>query len=67
MVAMCNDFHFWGWEPGPLSSENQGVQDLDVLDYSCADKLEEGWHDGSISFAGMPPGGGPLGPANAQW
>ena len=49
MIAVCNDLHFWGLEQDPSNGEDQGVDDPDVLDYPCTDRLEEVWNDDSIS------------------
>ena len=48
MIALCNDYHFWGLQPDPLNGEDQG-DDPEVLEYPCVDQLEDSWHDDSVS------------------
>eukprot|EP00435_Cladocopium_sp_Y103_P046333 s410_g13.t1 len=50
MIALCNDFHFWGLEPEASGDDNDGEQDSpDVSEYPCSDRLEEVWLDDSVS------------------
>lgn len=48
MMALCNDFHFWGLEAEP-SCRDDGADDQDVGQYPCGDRLEDVWHDDSVS------------------
>ena len=48
MIALSNDFHFWGLEPEASYDDNHD-EPLDTFEYPRTDKLEEVWQDDSVS------------------
>lgn len=51
MMALCNDFHFWGLEAEPSDggADDGDADGQDVGSYPSSDRLEGAWYDESVS------------------
>jgi hypothetical protein len=69
MVALSNDYHFWGLERDPSCEDDQEGPDQDVAEYPCTDRIAEIWNEDvkPVNFNSMPAGMGPLGSTNGNF